>query len=57
MSNQSRRNTHAPYVCFTYRLSVLHTLQEETVEVRGFCFVNPKHVSNPDEEVLLNVCI
>ena len=46
-----------PKWCFTYRLSVIHTLQEETVELRRFCCLYPKHVSNPDKEVLFDVSI
>lgn len=50
-------NTHILKWCFTYRLSVIHTLQEETVELRGLCSLYSKNIFDPDEEVVLNVSV
>lgn len=46
-----------PELCCTYRLPVIHTLQEEAVELRGLCSLYSKNICNPDEEVVFNVSV
>lgn len=36
---------------------MIHTLQENRVELRGFWPVHSKHISDPDKEVFFNVFI
>lgn len=56
-SNKQPVLNHTDKWCVTYRLSVIHTLQEETVEFRGFCSLHSKNIFNPDEEAVFNVSI
>lgn len=39
----------------THGLSVIHTLQQEVVQLRGLCSSNPKHSLNPGEKVVSDV--
>lgn len=51
------RTAVIPKQSYTYRLPVIHTLQEEAVELRGLCPLYSKNIRNPDEEVIFNVSV
>lgn len=54
----SRVNTNVNiFTCgtTTHRLSVIHTLQQELVQLGGLSYSNPKHIANPGEKVVSDV--
>lgn len=49
------QSEHIPSWCSTHRLSVIHALQQDVVQLEGLCSSHPKHNLNPFEKVVSDV--